>query len=136
MTRVLQSFNLAIMYNHNAANQPPRMIGPATFMLTLDATSEYVFNVTDTDSFNVSLGNEALDQYLTQDGNVFAFERNVIEFDNTTLTFIATDSLGAISFLQPQLLLCQCQNNGSCTIGGLLDITANPLLMNCLCNPG
>ena len=47
MAGVLQSFNLAIMYNHNAANQPPRMIGPATFMLTLDATSEYVFNVTE-----------------------------------------------------------------------------------------
>ena len=53
-----------------------------------------------------------------------------------TLTFIATDSLGAIAFLQPQLLVCPCQNEGNCTTGGLLDTAANPLLMNCLCNPG
>ena len=112
------------------------MIGPLTFMVTLDTTSEYVFNVTDTNSFNVSLGEELFDEYLTQDGDLFTFTWNLTEFENTTLTFIAMDSLGAIAFLQPQLFVCPCQNNGSCTTGGLLDTAANPLLMNCLCNPG
>ena len=119
-----------------AANEPPRMIGPSTFTVTPDATSDYVFNVTDANSFNVSLGDELLDGYLTQDGNIFTFTWNLSEFENTTLMFIATDSLGAITFLQPQLLVCPCQNDGNCTTGGLLDTAANPLLMNCLCNPG
>jgi hypothetical protein len=112
------------------------MIGPSTFMVTLDATSEYVFNVTDTNSFNVSLGDEFLDEYLTQDGDLITFTWNLTEFENMTLTFIATDSLGAVAFLRPQLLVCPCQNNGSCTTGGLLDTAANPLLMNCFCNLG
>ena len=112
------------------------MIGPATFMVILDTASEYVFNVTDKNNFNVSLGDELLDGYLTQDGDLFTFSWNLTEFENMTLTFIATDSLGAIAFLQPQLLVCPCQNEGNCTTGGLLDTAANPLLMNCLCNPG
>ena len=112
------------------------MIGPSTFTVTLSTVSEYVFNVTDSNGFNVSLGSELLDGYLTQDGDIFTFAWNITEFDNTTLMFIATDNLGAIAFLQPQLLVCPCQNDGNCTTGGLLDTTANPLLMNCLCNPG
>lgn len=112
------------------------MIGPATFMVALDSISRYIFNVTDANGFNVSLGNELLDEYLTQDGDIFTFTWNHTEFDNTTLMFIATDSLGAIAFLQPQLLVCPCQNNGNCTTGGLLNTATNPLLMNCLCNPG
>ena len=112
------------------------MTGPSTFMVTLDAISEYVFNVTDTDSFNVSLGDEFLDGYLTQDGDVLTFTWNLTDFENMTLTFIAVDSLGATAFLRPQLVVCPCQNNGSCTTGGLLDTAANPLLMNCLCKLG
>ena len=76
------------------------MIGPATFMVILDTASEYVFNVTDRNNFNVSLGDELLDGYLTQDGDLFTFSWNLTEFENMTLTFIATDSLGAIAFLK------------------------------------
>ena len=112
------------------------MIGPATFMVTLEALSTYVFNVTDANDFNVSVGNEVLEGHLVQDGDIFTFIWNLTEFENTTLTFIATDNLGAIAFLQPQLLVCPCVNNGSCTTGGLLDTASNPLLMNCLCSPG
>ena len=127
--------HLMILYN-NIANEPPRMVGPSTFMVTLDGISEYIFNVTDTNSFNVSLGDELLDRYLTQDDDLFTFTWNFTEFENTSLMFIATDTLGAIAFLQPQLLVCPCQNDGNCTTGGLLDTSTNPLLMNCLCNPG
>ena len=113
------------------------MIGPATYMVTFEVQSEYAFNVTDTNDFNVSVdGNEELEGLLIQDGDIFTFIWNLTEFENTTLTFIATDNLGAMAFLQPQLLICPCANNGSCTTGGLLDTATNPLLMNCLCNPG
>lgn len=111
------------------------MIGPTTFMVTLGVQSEYVFNVTDANDFNVSVGNEVLEGRLVQDGDIYTFIWNLTEFENTTLTFTATDNLGAIAFLQPQLLVCPCANNGSCTTGGLLDTATNPLLMNCLCNP-
>ena len=110
-------------------------------MITLESTSHYVFNVTDNSYFNVTLGEYFPENSsLTHDGDTFTFTWNLTTFDedhnNMTLTFIAMDDQGAIAFLQPQLLICPCKNSGNCTTGGLLSITDNPLLMNCLCNPG
>ena len=102
------------------------MIGPSTFMVTLGTMSKYVFNATDKNDFNVSIDDELFDGHLSQDGDIFTFILNLTEFENKTLTFIATDDLGAIAFLQPQLLICPCENNGNCTTGGLLDI--HPLI--------
>ena len=122
-------------YIYLTDNKPPRIRGPSTFMVTVETISTYIFNVTDDNDFNVSLSGDELpgNVYLTQEGNTFTFTWNLTEFENTTLMFIATDNLGAISFLQPQLLICPCNNDGNCTTSGLLDTAADPLLMNCLC---
>ena len=108
-------------------------------MVTVGSTAQYIFNVSDDNNFNVTVGS-TLPQigHLVQEGDTFTFTWNVTSINeaNMTLMFIATDNLGATSFLRPQLLICPCKNSGNCTTEGLSGAADNPLVMNCLCSPG
>ena len=35
-----------------------------------------------------------------------------------------------------QLEICACENNGTCISDGIIDLSANPLIFECLCQPG
>ena len=108
-------------------------------MVTVGSTSQYAFHVSDDNNFNVTVGSTLPQKgRLVQEGDTFTFTWNVTSINeaNITLTFIATDNLGATSFLRPQLLICPCKNSGNCTTEGLSGAADNPLVMNCLCDPG
>ena len=108
-------------------------------MVTVGSTSQYVFNVTDENNFNVTVGSTSPENgHLVQEGDTITFVWNVpnINEANTTLMFIATDDQGAIAYLRPRLLICPCENSGNCTTEGLSGTADNPLVMNCQCDPG
>ena len=55
---------------------------------------------------------------------------------NATVSFIAMDMLNASSLLDPQVLVCACQNGGNCTLEGIIGRDVDPLIMNCICTEG
>ena len=48
--------------------------------------------------------------------------------------FSAIDSLEAAVTFSPRLELCACQNEGNCTLDGVISDTVT--IMNCICPPG
>ena len=123
-----------------AVNNPPRMEGPQTFQVDIGQESVYIFNATDEgDSFTVNVigglpVNSALDP--GPNGTVYTFTWTLMESDNITVVFSATDSQNATYILTPQVQICRCENNGNCTLDGLLNLEQNPILMNCQCTEG
>ena len=67
--------------------------------------------------------------------DMYNFTFDVSAVINSTVSFVASDTLNASSLLDPQLLVCAC-NSGNCTLEGLLDRDSDPLIMNCLCSEG
>ena len=68
-----------------------------------------------------------------------AYRLTVYENDtslNATVSFVAMDVMNASSLLDPQVLVCACQNGGNCTLEGILDQDADPFIMNCVCTEG
>jgi len=55
---------------------------------------------------------------------------------NRTIIFLATDDLNANFRYEPIIEICQCENGGNCTLNGILDRTANPIDLNCICSEG
>lgn len=120
-----------------AENFPPTLVGSDTFQVDLNRQSAYTFNATDEGNFTVTIsGDLPSNSSLENIGSLYTFTWTLREIVNRTLTFLATDSLSAVSMLQPQLLICACENNGTCTTNGLLSTDQNPLIMNCECQPG
>ena len=78
---------------------------------------------------------------LVNDGNTFnltwlLMSSDLIDF-NRTIRITARDSLNASSLLVPQIQICACNSEGgNCTLDGLIDIIANPLILNCQCGLG
>ena len=35
-----------------------------------------------------------------------------------------------------QIEICGCKNGGSCTVEGITDVSANPLILACICPSG
>ena len=107
----------------------------------MDVGSEsiYTFNVTDMDdTFNVSVvGGLPDDSELIRDGNSFEFRWRLMEAGNITVVFSAVDSMNAGSVLRPTVEICACENDGNCTLEGILGIDAlNPIILNCECPQG
>ena len=118
-----------------AANLPPRLNGPAVFMVTTGQTSTYQFTANDSDVFNLRvLGDLSGTLEQGMDG-MHSYTVNLSNAANFTVSFAATDSLNASSLLNPQVYVCACQN-GNCTLDGVLNRDLNPLTMNCLCPEG
>ena len=55
---------------------------------------------------------------------------------NKTMQIIAKDELNATALLAPQIHICACGEGGNCTSEGLLNVSSNPLILNCDCSPG
>ena len=95
--------------------------------------------VTDTNlrSFVIANG-EVMGGVLTQsdenDTSIYTFTWTPTAFMDRTILFIATDDLNATAQYEPRIEFCSCMNGGMCTLGGILDQTANPLDLNCICN--
>ena len=104
------------------------------YVITIGQPSTYEFMVTDTNEFNVT----AFGGIGSLNRNGAMYTLTVHENDtslNTTVSFVARDSLNASSMLNPQVLVCACQN-GNCTLEEVLNRDADPLIMNCVCPEG
>lgn len=66
----------------------------------------------------------------------YNFTWKVVNLQNISLTLIAQDSLNASTLLSVQVQLCACQNNGMCTLEGVVVSEENSLVMNCDCQKG
>ena len=121
-----------------AENFPPTLSGSNIFQVNLRQPSVYTFNATDEgDNFTVTIsGNQPSNSTLVESGGLYTFTRTLQKLDNATITFLATDSLNAVTMLMPQTLLCACENDGVCTTEGLLTTDQDPLTMNCECQQG
>ena len=117
------------------ANQPPRLNGSEVFMVTRGQASVYRFMATDTDEFTVTHQGDLPNTLVNSTSGMYSFTVNDSAVTNTTVSFVAKDSLNASSLLNPQVLVCACQN-GNCTLEGVLNRDADPLIMNCVCPEG
>ena len=118
-----------------AANQPPRLNGSAVFMVTIGQPSTYQFVANDSNAFDLRvLGDLSGTLERGMDG-MHSFTLNLSTTTNSTVSFTATDSLNASSLLNPQVYVCACEN-GNCTLEGVLNRDADPLIMNCICPVG
>ena len=96
--------------------------------------------MTDDDSFDVSpIGNLPPNLTLvdTMTDGIFIFEVN-LDGISTSFSFeiSAIDSQNAATVFNPQVQICACENGGSCTTNGLLNIVLDPLILACTCSSG
>lgn len=103
--------------------------------MNIGQTSTYTFTVTDEEESVVVTVQGVETQSLTQDGNTYTFSWTVSEV-NAQVTFVATDSMNAVSTLSPLIEVCACQNGGNCTVEGVLAIENNIIDMHCQCTQG
>ena len=122
---------------------PPQLEGSNFFFITVGQPSVYTFTITD-DSDNVMPvieGGLPANANLTNEGSMytltwFLMSSDLVNF-NQTIRITARDSLNASSLLVPQLRVCACSSTGgNCTLDGLIDIIANPLILTCQCSLG
>ena len=121
----------------HSVNYPPAITGVPRFRVNTGEKSVYTFNVTDSDNFTVSvMGETPFNASLETDGTVYTFRWLLASPDNISVAFSAVDSLQARSALNPQVEICACANGGTCTLDGILDLDADPVVMNCECLEG
>ena len=126
-----------------AANLPPRLEGADTFMITIGQPSVYTFTVMDDGDDVMPMIEMGLppNAELANNSNTYTLtwllmSSDLIDF-NRTIRITVRDSLNASSLLVPQIQICACDSEGgNCTLNGLIDIIANPLILNCECGPG
>ena len=120
-----------------SVNFPPAISGASRFRVNTGEESIYAFNVTDSDNFTVSvMGETPFNASLETVGTVYTFRWVLASPDNISVAFSAVDSLLARSVLNPQVEICACENSGTCTLDGILDLDADPIVMNCECPEG
>ena len=109
-------------------------------MVTMNEQSSFDIYVEDTnlDSFSVISG-DVVGGSLTRnpsDVSLYTFSWTPVEFPSIPIVFLATDDMNASSQYIPRIEFCQCLNDGNCTLEGLLDQTANPVNLGCICDNG
>ena len=109
-------------------------------MVTMNEQSSFDINVVDTnlDSFSIISG-DVVGGSLTRnlaDVSLYTFTWTPVEFPSIPIVFLATDDMNASSQYIPRIEFCQCLNDGNCTLEGLLDQTANPVNLGCICDNG
>ena len=120
-----------------SVNFPPAISGAPRFRVNTGEESIYAFNVTDSDNFTVSvMGETPVNAILETDGTLYTFRWTLASPDNISVAFSAVDSLQARSVLNPQVEICACEFGGNCTLDGVLDLDADPVVMNCECPEG
>lgn len=112
------------------------------FFIDVDQKSTYTFNVMDDrDKAILTVENIPEGAYMEKNGSLYTIHWLLSADDfsrfNQTIRIIARDDLNATSLLVPQLQICACnRQGGNCTLEGLIDIAANPLILNCQCTLG
>ncbi len=129
---------ISCLFLSSVENFPPMLGGSEVFLVTLRQESVYFFNATDEgDNFTVTIsGDQPVNSSLENNGSLYTFTWTLQELDNTSVSFLAMDSFGAVSMLDPQVQICVCENGGTCTLNGLSSITSDPLILNCECQQG
>ena len=112
--------------------------GSETFMITVNTLSTYTFTATDTNDFTVAtLLQIPEDSSLTEvSDNNFEFSITLDQVSAISVGFIATDTQQATATLEPQIQICACLNSGTCTLEGIADPMASPVILNCVCAAG
>ena len=96
----------------------------------------YHFVANDSDNFTLNvLGGLPGSLVKHGDGTQYTYTVNLADAVNSTVSFYAADTLNATSLLNPHVHMCACQN-GNCTLDGVLNRDADPLIMNCVCPEG
>ena len=125
---------------------PPKIIAPETFLATVGEESVYIFTVSsDSENINVIIlheGEEILPSGIQLNNPVG--EHYIITWtpaDNTSvllLTIVAANlnMNNIISFFNPIVQLCACENGGNCTTDGLPVNDFSFVLLNCECPEG
>ena len=125
-----------------SANNPPMMFGPGSFLVTYGQQSVYSFNVSDDsdDAPSVMLmGDPPAATTLTHVGEgkyEFSWTLQTLPENVSSLVFVATDSMEAVSTLSPLLEVCACQNDGNCSSDEILSSVHNVIVMDCICHEG
>ena len=128
------------MFNPSTDNFPPTMNGSATLEAVVGSQITYCFTVTDD-------GNEAPMVFVTgnqpeiavlnkTDEQTYCYAFTLDEPVGFNVSFVANDSMGAASLLDPQMLVCGCVNSSDCTMLGVLTPSADPLVLECDCSAG
>ena len=120
-------------------NFPPNITGQGIFTVRVREMNSYSFTVQDPgDNITVSVIGGLPSNALLEDSKdgQYTLHWNPIEAPNTTLTLLATDSLGAASTLTPKVHVCNCFNGGNCTLDGIISTDDSTILMNCDCIRG
>ena len=122
------------------ANFPPNITGSTFFMVTMNQQSSFDIYVTDInlESFSIMSGDVVGGSLTRNDADVslYTFTWTPVEIPANPIVFLATDDMNATSQYIPRIEFCQCLNNGECTLEGLLDQTANPVMLDCICDNG
>ena len=125
---------------------PPKINAPETFLATVGEESVYIFTVSsDSENINVIIlhkGEEILPSGIQLNNPVG--EHYIVTWtpaDNTSvllLTIVAAnlDMNNIISFFNPIVQLCACENGGNCTTDGLPVNDFSFVLLNCECPEG
>ena len=124
----------------SAANFPPNITGPDFFMVSVNMEASFEIRVMDENLQSFTIANGAVEGGVltrdTSDPSLYVFTWTPTRFLNRTILFLAVDNMNASTQYQPRIEFCSCLNGGECTLNGLLDQTANPIDLNCICNPG
>lgn len=99
----------------------------------------YSFSVSDVDGDTVDvtvIGDPPENAVLTSDEGIYHFTFTLDVPVGFNLSFVANDSMGAPTLLDPQVLICGCQNASNCDLEGMANPSADPLIMACDCSDG
>lgn len=123
-----------------AANNPPVITGPDSFMVTLNQASGFNISVMDIGNITFTIiSGEVEGGVLTRSEtnmSLYQFTWTPTAIIGSPIVFAATDDLNATSQYEPQIEFCQCLNGSVCTLEGVLDQLANPVDLNCICATG
>ena len=122
------------------ANFPPQINGPERFEVIINQESVFIIDINDTNLASFSIVNGDV-----QGGNLTNNASDPLSYIFTwtpsaevtsPIIFLAVDEGNASVSYEPTIEICPCLNNGTCTTGGLLNLAANPVLLNCICSSG
>ena len=85
----------------------------------------------------LAIGNQPESAELSKmDEQTYQYTFTLDEPVGFNLSFVANDSLGATSMLDPQMRVCGCVDSSDCTMLGVLTPSADPLVLECDCFAG
>ena len=122
-------------------NFPPSLNGSDVLKAIIGQAATYSFIGVDSDAFNVTLEGSPppeADYTFTRNGDNFTFTWTPTSSATVTLLFIANDTTGLSSQLQPLVRLCACRldKNATCVLSEGDGGTALFVLDDCECGSG